>query len=189
MEKCEKVLNPADKSRNIYKTKIADSKKFLHDNITRTYKKSDQIKMNRINKDAKKIPLVLDLEDRIEKMQENHKEDFPHKLSCLLVYPSKSDIGKISKHVLDKVNQKLLSVTEVNQWKNSHSVIEWFKNIRNKSNTSFFVFDIESFYPSISVKFLEDAINFAKTVCNISEQDTLIILQARRTFLFNNGEP
>ena len=79
--------------------------------------------MNRINKDAKKIPLVLDLEDRIDKMQENHKEDFPHKLSCLLVYPSKSDIGKISKHVLNKVNQKLLSVTEVNQWKNSHSVV------------------------------------------------------------------
>ena len=145
--------------------------------------------MNRINKDAKKIPLVLDLEDRIDKMQENHKEDFPHKLSCLLVYPSKSDIGKISKHVLNKVNQKLLSITEVNQWKNSHSVVEWFKNIRNKSNTSFFVFDIESFYPSISVKFLEDAINFAKTVCNISEQDTSIIMQARRTLLFNNGEP
>ena len=189
MEKCEKVLNPADKSRNIYKTKIADSKKFLHDNTARTYKKSDQIKINSINKDAKKIPLVLDLEDRIEKMQENHLEDFPHKLSCPLIYPSKSDIGKISKHVLNKVNQKLLSVTEVNQWKNSHSVIEWFKNIRNKSNTSFFVFDIESFYPSISLKLLENAINFAKTVCNISEQDTLIILQARRTFLFNNGEP
>ena len=79
----------------------------------------------------------------------DHKEDFPLKASCRLINPSKSDIGKISKHVLDKVNQKLLSVTEVNQWKNSHSVIEWFRNIRNKINASFFVFDIESFYPSI----------------------------------------
>ena len=119
----------------------------------------------------------------------DHKEDFPHKISCRLISPSKPDIGKISKHVVDKVNQKLLSVTEVNQWKNSHSVIEWLKNIRNKSNATVFVFDIESFYPSILLKLLEDAINFAKTVCNISEQDTSIIMQARRTLLFNNGEP
>ena len=117
-----------------------------------------------------------------------HKEDFPHKISCRLINPSKTDIGKISKHVLDKVNQKLLSVTEVNQLKNSHSVIEWFKNIRNKSNASIFVFDIESFYHSISLKLLEDAINFAKTVCNISGRDTSINMQARRTLLFNNGD-
>ena len=99
----------------------------------------------------------------------DHKEDFPHKISCRLINPSKSDIGKISKYVVDKVNQKLLTATEVNQWKNFHSVIEWLQNIRNKSNASIFVFDIESFYPSISLKSLEDAINFAKTVCNISD--------------------
>ena len=195
--KCSMSHIQSAQSRNIYKMETADYKKLLHDNITRTYKKSDQRKINNINKDAKKIALVLDLEDRSEEMLESetyiiikdHKEDFPLKVSCRLINPSKSDIGKISKHVLDKVNQKLLSVTEVNQWKNSHSVIEWFRNIRNKSNASFFVFDIESFYPSISLKLLEDAINFAKTVCNISEQDTSIIMQARRTLLFNNGEP
>ena len=119
----------------------------------------------------------------------DHKEDFPHRLSCRLINPSKSDIGKISKYVLDKINQKLRSVTEVNQWKNSHSVIEWFKNIHNKRNASFFVFDIKSFYLLISLNLLEDAINFAKTVCNISGQDIAIIIQARRTLLFNNGEP
>ena len=73
-------------------------------------------------------------------------------------------IQLITKNFYKNVNQKLLSVTEVNRWKNSHSVIEWFKNIRNKSNVSFFVFHIESFYHSISLKLLEDAINFAKTV-------------------------
>ena len=169
----------------------------MHDIITKTYKKSSQTKINKINKDAKKIAVDLDLEDRVEKMQESesyitvkdHKEDFPHKISCRLINPSKSDIGKISKHVLDKINQNLRSVTEVNQWKNSHSVIDWFSNIRNKRNTSFFVFDIESFYPLISLELLEDAINFAKTICNISEQDLAIIMQARRTLLFNNGEP
>ena len=41
----------------------------------------------------------------------------------------------------------------------------------------------------ISLRLLEDAINFVKTVCNISEQDTSIIMPTRRTLLFNNGEP
>ena len=50
------------------------------------------------------------------------KEQFPHKISCRPINPSKSIIGNISKHVLDKINQKLISVTEVNQWKNSRMV-------------------------------------------------------------------
>ena len=65
----------------------ADYKILLHNNITTTYKKADQRKINNINRDAKKIAIDLDMEDRIDKMQEsenyitvkNHKEDFPHK--------------------------------------------------------------------------------------------------------------
>ena len=68
---CQKVLVPADKSRNIYKMETADYKKLLHDNITKTLKKSDQRKINNINKETKTIALVLYLEDRIEKMQKN----------------------------------------------------------------------------------------------------------------------
>ena len=45
----------------------ADYDKLLHDNKTRTYKKSDQRNINNINRDAKKIAVDLDLEDRIEK--------------------------------------------------------------------------------------------------------------------------
>ena len=118
----------------------------------------------------------------------DHKEDFPHKISWRSINPSKSDIGKISKHILDKINQQMRRETGVSQWKNSYEVIEWFKNIRNKSNVLFFVFDIESFCPSISLKLLDNAINFAKSICNISEQDMLIIMQARRTLLFKDGE-
>ena len=71
IQKCEKVLITADKSSNIYKLERADYRKLLHDNIRRTYKNSDPRKINNIIKDEKKIALVLDLEDRIEKMQES----------------------------------------------------------------------------------------------------------------------
>ena len=174
IQKCEKVLIPADKSRNIY----------IYIYIYQM-EAADQRKINNINRDAKKIATDFDLEDRIEKMQESesyisvkdHKEDFPHKISCRLINSSKSDIDKISKHILDKINQQMRSETEVNQWINSYEVIEWFKNIRNKSNESLFVFDTESFYRSISLKLLENAITFAKNIRNISEQEMLIIMQ------------
>ena len=45
----------------------ANYKKLLHDNITRTYKTAEQRKINNINREAKKIAIDLDLEDRIEK--------------------------------------------------------------------------------------------------------------------------
>ena len=68
-------------------------------------------------------------------------------------------------------------------------MIEWFKNIRNKNSGSFIVFDIESFYPSVSLEFFHKAISFAKTIRDIPEKDISIIMQSRRTLLFNNKDP
>ena len=104
IQKCEKVLIPADESRNIYQMETGDYKKLLDDNIRRTCQKSDERKINNINKDAKKIALVLDLEDRIEKMQESEsyitvkdqKEHFLHKISCHLIKISKSTLVKLA---------------------------------------------------------------------------------------------
>ena len=78
---------------------------------------------------------------------------------------------------------------QINQWENSQAVVEWLKNIRNKNNASFIVFDIESFYPSISPKLFHEAINFVKTIRDIPDKDISIIMQSRRTLLFNNKEP
>ena len=81
-----------------------DYENLMHENITETYKKTNESRSKTINKSAKKIAKRLDLENGIEKLQENesyittkdHKNDFPHKISCRLINPSKSDIGKIS---------------------------------------------------------------------------------------------
>ena len=95
--------------------------KLLHDNITKTYKRSDQRKINNINKDAKKDGGSF--RHWIQNWKNARKLKLYYckrpqirlstQISCCLINPSKSDIGKISKHALDKVNQKLISVTEV----------------------------------------------------------------------------
>ena len=192
-----KIFVPADKSRNIYKMEKEQYNKLLHENITKTYKKINENRINTINKTAKKIASDLELEDRIDKMQESecyitikdHKEDFPNKLSCRLINPSKSDIGKVSKQILDKINSNIRASTEINQWQNSKSVIDWFVNIQNKNKTTFFQFDIESFYPSISPQLFNKALNFARNIVDISDSDYKIIMQSRKTLLFNNEEP
>ena len=82
----------------------------------------------------------LSIDDRVEKMQENeafitikdHKEGFPHRVSCRLLNPSKTNTGKISKVLLDKINSAILSDTKINQWKNTSSIVTWFEKIAHK---------------------------------------------------------
>ena len=77
---------------------------------------------NRIDRMPRKNTAFISLKD--------HKTKF---LPCRLTNPSKSNIGKISKSILDKVNQNLRNKLQFNQWKNSENVIDWFKMIENNS--------------------------------------------------------
>ena len=191
------ILVNADKSSNIYKLSKDDYNKYMLENITKTYKKCNKNKVDHINYQAKTIVQKLEIADRVEKMQESeafvtikyHKDSFPNSLSFRLINPSKSDIGKISKKILDKINQTIIKKTNVNQWKNTPEVIKWFKNIANKKKSSFINFDVENFYPSISLQLFTDAINYAKSMIDIDNQELAIIMQSRKTLLFQNGEP
>ena len=82
------LFESAGKSRSFYKMNKEDYEKLMHENITKTYKKINESKIKTINKSARKIANRQDLEDRIEKFQENesyittkdHKDDFPHRI-------------------------------------------------------------------------------------------------------------
>ena len=152
IKESDKIFVPADKSRNIYLLSKDDYQKLLAENITKIYKMANRRKVYDINNETKSIAKQLSIDDRMERMYENesyitiknHKEHFPNKISCRLINPSKSDIRKISKTILDKVITKIVSLTNVNQWKNSTSVIEWYKTIPNKDQYRFIIFDIEN---------------------------------------------
>ena len=124
--------------------------------------------------EAKHISKKLELDNRIECLAKNtalislkdHKPNFRSSLPCRLINPSKSNIGKISKSILEKVNQILRNKLQFNQWKNSENVIDWFKKIENKNNYVFIKFDIAEFYPSISETILRTAFTLQKTMLN-----------------------
>ena len=72
---------------------------------------------------------------------------------------------------------------KVKQWKNSSAVIKWFRNMENKPNCSFFIFDIQDFYSSVS---LSEELNLEKKYTN---DEISILMQSRKTLLFTDGEP
>ena len=65
--------------------------------------------------------------------------------------------------------------------------MEWSNNFGNKEPLSFMVFDIESFYPSISDNLFIKAIQCAKQITKITDEDTNLIMQARKTLSFIEG--
>ena len=68
-------------------------------------------------------PKKLKIDDRVEVTAQkeafitlkDHKDNFANKSTCRLINPSKQEIGKISKQILDDINQKLVAATNVNQ--------------------------------------------------------------------------
>ena len=76
----------------------------------------------------------------------------------------------------------------VNQWKNSASVIEWFRNIEDKKNCTFIKFDIREFYPSISETIFDKALLFPKQHHDISNHDTRLRKHFHKSLLFRNNE-
>ena len=67
---------------------------------------------------------------------------------------AKSEIGIISKHILDNINKEMIKATKANLWRSASNVIDWFKAIPNKFQHAFITFDVCDFYSSISEQLL-----------------------------------
>ena len=189
---------PADKTTNLYKVSKENYQKLLHDNITKTYKKTEVETINTINMEARDIAKDQDLDERIESFSsrgafitlKDHKENFQNDPKCRLINPAKSEIGKISKKLIERINREILEKTEVQQWRSTEDVLKWFTNIPQKSRCKFMKFDIVEFYPSISENLLLSALQFAANlnIC-ITEEELAIIRHSRKSLLFNNSQP
>ena len=165
---CEEVIVQADKTSNLYLIKPDSYSKHLADSITKEYKRNSPTTMEKIDEEAASIASKLELDDRIEAMAKrpayltlkDHKEDFPARLSFRLINPCKSNIGKISKSILDRVNMEIKTATGLQQWKSTGETLTWFRKLE-KRNTKWLKFDIDSFFPSITKDLLARAFMFA----------------------------
>lgn len=193
----EKTFIAADKTQNYYEVSKEDHKRILRENVTKTYQKSPVDLPKKINTEAKILASHYKLDEKLDQINEqqcfvtikDHKEDFRGNPKFRLINPAKSEMGRLSKIILDKTNEQLRGAIRCNQWKNKDSVIDWFKEIPNKSNCNFVVFDIEEFYPSITEKLLKDSITFAERHVDLSSKEKEVIFHCRKSLLFHNDEP
>ena len=132
IKKPDSLLIPADKTTNYYAmyTKTYDT--LIIDNVTKTYKKSNDNTVKSIDQKAARIAKQLNLDDRIEKLArkeafvtlKDNKPTFYNNPTCRLINPTKSEIGVVSKHILDEINKAIINATQINQWKNTSSVLK-----------------------------------------------------------------
>ena len=77
----------------------------------------------------------------------DHKENFLNNPTGRLIDLAKNELGRIGKATRDNINKRLCTSLNINQWKNTASVIEWFKRIDQKHLYKFIMFDKKDFYP------------------------------------------
>ena len=126
-----------DKTNNFYKSSPGEYQKLLLNNITKSYQKSTERLEKAANMEANHISKKLKLNNRIECLTKNsafvslkdHKPNFQSSVPCQFINPSKSDIRKINKSILDRIKQSLRNKLQFNQWKSSENVLNWFRKI------------------------------------------------------------
>ena len=96
--------------------KPQDHEKLIMEDITKTYQKAPDKLEKAINMEAKNITKSYKLAERKEHLPgtetfitlKDHKDNFCNKPSYRLINPTKSELGIISKKVIEQVNQEIL---------------------------------------------------------------------------------
>ena len=152
------------------------------------YRKVDVGVADQIDREAASLAHDFKLEDRIEGMAlqesfltiKDHKEDFPGKLSFRLIDPAESNVGRISKSVLDRVDSKVRESTGLQQWRSTKDALNWFQQLEGKDNLLWLKFDIEAFYPSINKELLKRTLDFLREFDYISELEEEVNLSLQK---------
>ena len=126
IRKMKEIIVPADKTRNLYAITKTSYDKLLRDNITKSYKQAPAQTYTDINNEAKDIAHSLELSDRMNCLArkeafitlKDHKENFTNALPCRLINPAKSEMGRVSKAVLDRILQDVDQKLHLNMWRN-----------------------------------------------------------------------
>ena len=138
----------------------------------------------------------MEVADRVFKMEKkeavvtikDHKPNYRNNTKTRLINPTKSYLGKVSKIKLASIIHKVKMRTKLSQWKNTSSVIHWFKGLSNKHRLKFIQFDINSYYPKITEDLLTRALDWAGTITTISGDDRELFRHTKESLLFDGKD-
>ena len=192
----DKTLTFADKTNNMYRLSKDQYNMLLNNSITSIYKKSNNNIKKKINISGRNIlkdkevlqRMYINGESNCFITLKDHKENFQNNPSVRLINPAKNELGRLSKFVIQAMNKELRHKFNLNQWKNTEDVIDWFKRINEKQLCKFVIFDMKDFYPSIKESLLKQSLDFAEKHIKISTEDKAIIKHARKSLLLNKQQ-
>ena len=106
----------------------------MNNNVTSIYKKAHKDTLTNINSEAKLITEKLNISDRVEKIAlkeayitvKDHKPRFPDEIKCRLINPTKTNIGRISKKILDGIIFTVKHHLNLKLFMNTEETINWF---------------------------------------------------------------
>ena len=192
----DKTMTFADKSNNMPRLSKDQYNTLLNNSTTSTYKKSNSNIKKKISISGRNILKDKEVLHRMDINSESncfitlkdHKENFQNNPSVRLINPAKNELGRFSKFIIQAVNKELRHKINLNQWKNTEDVIDWFKSIKDKQRCRFVIFDIKDFYPSVKESLLKQSLDFAEKYIKVTSEDKAIIKHGRNYLLFNKQQ-
>ena len=170
--KWDRLIEFANKSRNIYSTSAKSYIKLMNYCLVTTWKVADNSIIDKINHESKEITPSKSCNIKNNKTQKfskvdafltvkDHKKDFSLNIECKTINEGKNSLGRISKNILENIVSQIKMKTTIIQWRNIYKVIKWFDQTDEKLSKCFVNFDIKNFYPRINLKHYKSMIEFA----------------------------
>ena len=187
----------ADKSDKYYKLPPETYNKMLRDHITQDYKKGSIEDVNEVLRKDKILAQKLEIQDRVFVSTprecfgtlKDGKNNFRENPKMRVLNPTKPELGRVSKQLIEKIVSDVRKKTGYLQWKNTFSCLQWFDRIRNKRDHWFIQFDVVSFYSSISKQLLDETVAWVSTIADVDDLTKEVLYHVRQTFLFYQNEP
>ena len=160
--------------------------------VVKHYKKAPPDLEKELNSKAKMLAHKLGIVDRVEKYNtkncfitiKDHKSDFKTNPKCRFINPAKTQIGRVSKIIVQYICASLRLALNINQWRNTKDCIKWFEEYDKNDRCSFIKYDIKDFYPSITERTLDRALDLAKEYMVMPLGKVEIIKHCRKTLLY-----
>ena len=174
-------------------------------NVNNDYAEVDQRELDEVNFDAAEIAEDLGIAERAEVFQKqpafvNFKDTKPpfstaaepKEVPVRLLTPSKSQLGRVSKIKLQKLNAQVRVATKSNQWRQTRDATRWFEGLPEPGRGKlyyFFEFDFKSFYGSIKEILFKKALQWATGLKGvIADDDLKLHFNAAKSFICYGGK-
>ena len=108
-------------------------------------------------------------------------------MQAKLVNQTGSEIGIISKRIIDSINKQIRSRKVFNRQISSYKVLTWFKNLE-KVKYILVKFDISYFYLSISESLLKRALIFGQLYEKIKDHEIKILMNVTKSVLYHQEQ-